>query len=107
MRTRSSVGLERHTTDVEVIGSNPFGSAISQNRKSKSQSAQADWLLLFLRSLFQTRKGEKRSEWSAVRSLIAAQIGAHDARQNERRGPRSLEPEAKSEVAEPFRVRHF
>lgn len=28
MRTRSSAGLERHTTDVEVIGSNPVGSAI-------------------------------------------------------------------------------
>ncbi len=30
--TRSSVGLERHTTDVEVTGSNPVESAIKQKK---------------------------------------------------------------------------
>jgi hypothetical protein len=42
MRTRSSVGLERHTTDVEVIGSNPFGSAIKFIKTKKPRRAQAN-----------------------------------------------------------------
>jgi hypothetical protein len=39
MRTRSSVGLEHLTTDQEVIGSNPFESAILKFYKYKKASA--------------------------------------------------------------------
>ena len=47
MRARSSVGLERHTTDVKVIGSNPFGPAIKNETKKVSVSASDPGLFCF------------------------------------------------------------
>jgi hypothetical protein len=68
MRTRSSVGLERHTTDVEVIGSNPFESAIlSPLPNKKSPVSESDTGLFLFEAIGVSGLERVRSAESGLR----------------------------------------